>query len=87
VEPTNNGAERTRRPAVIQRKSSHGVQSKTGALCRIRLFTVCTSLQQHGRDLWEFLAQNWMAHRHGGEMLSLIPNDCSVAVAKTSTTL
>jgi hypothetical protein len=75
VEPTNNGAERALRPAVIQRKISYGVQSKTGALCRIRLLTVCTSLQQQGRDLWGFLEQAWMAHRHGGEMPSMIPND------------
>jgi hypothetical protein len=75
VEPTNNGAERALRPAVIQRKISYGVQSKTGALCRIRLLTVCTSLQQQGRDLWEFLEQAWMAHRHAGEMPSIIPND------------
>jgi hypothetical protein len=60
---------------VIQRKISYGVQSKTGSLCRIRLLTVCTSLQQQGRDLWEFLEQDWMAHRHGGEMPSMIPND------------
>lgn len=33
VEPTNNGAERALRPAVIQRKISHGVPSKPGALC------------------------------------------------------
>jgi transposase len=75
VEPTNNGAERALRPAVIQRKISYGVQSKTGALCRIRLLTVCTSLQQQGRDLWEFLEQAWMAHRHEVEMPSKIPND------------
>jgi hypothetical protein len=74
VEPTNNGAERALRPAVIQRKISHGVQSKTGALCRTRLLTVCTSLRQQGRDVWDFLEQAWMAHRHGGEMPSMLPN-------------
>ena len=74
VEPTNNGAERALRPAVIQRKISYGVQSKTGALCRTRLLTVCTSLRQQGRDVWEFLEQAWIAHRHGGEMPSMIPN-------------
>jgi len=75
VEPTNNGAERALRSAVIQRKISHGVQSKTGALCRIRLLTVCTSLRQQGRDLWDFLEQAWKAHRHGGALPSLLPNN------------
>jgi len=75
VEPTNNGAERALHPAVIQRKISHGVQSKTGALCRIRLLTVCTSIRQQGRDLWDFLEQAWNANRHGGAMPSLLPNN------------
>jgi transposase len=74
MEPTNNGAERALRPAVIQRKIRYGVQSKTGAFCRIRLLTVCTRLRQQGRDLWDFLEQAWMAHRHGGVMPSLLPN-------------
>jgi transposase len=32
IEPTNNAAERALRPAVIQRKVSHGVQSANGAI-------------------------------------------------------
>jgi transposase len=75
VEPTNNGAERALRFTVIQRKISHGVQSKTGAVGRIRLLTVSTSLRQQGRDLWGFLKQAWMAHRHGGAMPSRLPNN------------
>ncbi len=74
VEPTINGAERALRPAVIQRRISHGVQSKTGALCCTSLLTVCNSLRQQGRDVWEFLEQAWIAHRHGGEMPSQLPN-------------
>jgi transposase len=75
VEPTNNGAERALRFTVIQRKISHGVQSKTGAVCRKRLLTVCTSFRQQGRDLGDFLEQAWMVHRHGGAMPSLLPNN------------
>ena len=72
VEPTNNAAERALRPAVIQRKISHGVQSSKGALCRSRLLTVTTSLRQQGRDVWAFLEQAWIAHHNGGEMPSLL---------------
>jgi transposase len=72
VEPTNNAAERALRPAVIQRKISHGVQSSKGALCRSRLLTVTTSLRQQGRDVRAFLEQAWIAHHNGGEMPSLL---------------
>jgi transposase len=72
IEPTNNAAERALRPAVIQRKVSHGVQSANGAICRARLLTVTTTLRQQGRDVWQFLEQAWIAHHHGGVMPSLL---------------
>ena len=72
IEPTNNAAERALRPAVIQRKISHGVQSAKGALCRSRLLTVTTTLRQQGRDVWDFLEQAWIAHHRGGVMRSLL---------------
>ncbi|MFM9100603.1 MAG: IS66 family transposase, partial [Cyanobium sp.] len=74
IEPTNNAAERALRPAVIQRKVSHGVQSANGAICRARLLTVTTTLRQQGRDVWDFLEQAWIAHHHGGVMPSLLPD-------------
>jgi hypothetical protein len=73
VEPTNNAAERALRQSVIQRKISHGVQSRQGAICRSRLLTVTTSLRQQGRDVWQFLEQAWIAHHRGGVMPSLLP--------------
>jgi transposase len=73
VEPTNNAAERALRQSVIQRKISHGVQSRQGAICRSRLLTVTTSLRQQGRDVWQFLEQAWIAHHRGGMMPSLLP--------------
>jgi hypothetical protein len=73
IEPTNNAAERALRPAVIQRKVSHGVQSRQGAICRSRLLTVTTTLRQQGRDVWQFLEQAWVAHHRGGVMPSLLP--------------
>jgi len=73
IEPTNNAAERALRPAVIQRKVSHGVQSRQGGICRSRLLTVATSLRHQGRDVWKFLEQAWIAHHRGGVMPSLLP--------------
>lgn len=74
IEPTNNTAERALRHAVIQRKVSHGVQSRQGGICRARLLTVTTTLRQHGRDIWDFLEQTWIAHHRGGVMPSLLPD-------------
>jgi transposase len=74
IEPTNNAAERALRQSVIQRKISHGVQSRQGAICRSRLLTVTTSLRQQGRDVWQFLEQAWIAHHRGGVMPSLLPD-------------
>ncbi|MCT0225884.1 hypothetical protein [Synechococcus sp. CS-1328] len=59
---------------MIQRKISHGVQSRQGAICRSRLLTVTTSLRQQGREIWQFLEQALIAHHRGGEMPSLLPN-------------
>jgi transposase len=73
IEPTNNAAERALRQSVIQRKISHGVQSRQGAICRSRLLTVTTSLRQQGRDVWQFLEQAWIAHHRDGVMPSLLP--------------
>ena len=74
IEPTNNAAERALRQSVIQRKISHGVQSRHGGICRSRLLTLITSLRQQGRDVWEFLEQAWIAHYRNGVMPSLLPD-------------
>jgi hypothetical protein len=72
IEPTNNAAEHALRQSVIQRKISHGVQSRQGAICRSRLLTVITSLRQRGRDVWQFLELAWIAHHRGGVMPPLL---------------
>ncbi len=72
IEPTNNAAERVLRQALIQRKISHGVQSRQGAICRSQLLTVTTSLRQQGRNVWQFLEQAWIAHHRAGAMPSLL---------------
>jgi transposase len=74
IEPTNNTAERALRQSVIQRKISHGVQSRQGAICRSRLLTVTTTLRQQGRDVWQFLEQAWIADHRGGVIPSLLPD-------------
>ena len=74
IKPTNNAAERALRQSVIQRKISHGVQSRQGAICRSRLLTVTTTLRQQVRDVWQFLEQAWIAHHRGGVMPSLLPD-------------
>ena len=73
IEPTNNAAERALHQSVIQRKISHGVQSRQGAICRSRLLIVTTTLRQQGRDVWQLLEQAWIAHHRGGVMPSLLP--------------
>jgi hypothetical protein len=80
IEPTNNAAERALRQSVIQRKinglpsNSRGVQSRQGAIFRSCLLTVTTTLRQEGRDDWQFLEQDWLAHHRGGVMPSLLPD-------------
>jgi hypothetical protein len=74
IKPTNNAAERALRQTVIQRKISHGVQSRQGAICRSRLLTVTTTLRQQGRDVWQFLEQAWIAYHRGGLMPLLLPD-------------
>lgn len=74
VSRSSNAAERALSQSVIQRKISHGVQSRQGAICRSRLLTVTTSLRQQGRDAWEFLEHAWIDHHYGGVMPSLLPD-------------
>src|SRR5258707_10426481 len=55
VEPTNNGAERALRPAVLWRKGSFGSDSEAGSRFSERLLTVVASCRQKGRPLLAFL--------------------------------
>jgi transposase len=57
---------------VIQRKISHRIQFRKGALFHSDLLTVTISLRQQGRDVWVFLEQAWIAHHNGGEKPSLL---------------
>jgi transposase len=65
VAPTNNGAERALRPAVLWRKGSFGSDSEAVSRFAERLLTVVASCRQHGRPLLAFLvAAGEAAVRH-----------------------
>ncbi|MGB8331426.1 MAG: IS66 family transposase [Polyangiales bacterium] len=55
VEPTNNLAERTLRPAVIWRKTSHGTQSERGSRFAERMLSCVTTLRQQQRNALQYL--------------------------------
>ena len=55
VEPTNNGAERALRPAVLWRKGCFGSDSEAGSRFAERRLTVVASCRQQGRPLLDFL--------------------------------
>ncbi len=55
AEPTNIGAERTLRPAVLWRKGSFGSDSEAGSRFVERLLTVVATCRQQGRSLLDFL--------------------------------
>jgi transposase len=73
VEPTNKGAERALRPAVLWRKGSFGADSAAGSRFAERLLTVVASCRQQGRPLLEFLAAAGEAALHGTAAPSLLP--------------
>jgi transposase len=55
VEPTNNGAERALRPAVLWCKGSFASDSEVGSWFAERLLTMVASCRQEGRPLTAFL--------------------------------
>jgi transposase len=73
VEPTNNGAERALRPAVLWRKGSFGSDSEAGSRFAERLLTVVASCQQQGRPLLAFLVAAGEAALQGSPPPSLPP--------------
>jgi transposase len=73
VEPTNNGAERALRPAVLWRKGSFGSDSEAGSRFAERLLTVGAICRQQGRSLLDFLVAAGEAALHGTASPSLLP--------------
>ena len=75
VEPTNNFAERCVRPGVLYRKTSFGTQSNIGSRFVERAMTAVTTLNLQKRNVLDFLTQALRAHRTGGPVPSLLPQD------------
>ncbi len=73
VEPTNNAAERSLRPAVIARKLSFGSRSRQGSQFVARLLTVTSSLKVQQRPILDFLTDACRAHRYHLAPPSLLP--------------
>lgn len=48
--PTNNAAERSLRPLVIDRKVSGGTRSATGSTTRMTLYAICATARMQGKD-------------------------------------
>jgi transposase len=79
VEPTNNVAERTIRPAVLYRKGSFGTHSAEGSRFLERVWTVVATLRQQDRNVLEYLTRACHATLHHRKAPSLLPRLCSQA--------
>ena len=77
LEPTNNGAERAIRPAVLWRRTSFGSQSEAGSVFVARMLTVVTSLRSQNRNVLEFMTEAIRAARQGTSPPSLLPQPSS----------
>ncbi len=73
AEPTNHGAERALRPAVLWRQGSFGTDSEAGSRFAERLLTVVACCHQQGRPLLEFLLAAGEAALYGTAAPSLLP--------------
>src|SRR5207237_9305922 len=73
VEPTNNGAERALRPAVLWRKGCFGSDSEAGSRFAERLLTVVASCRQQGRSVLAFLVAAGEAALQCSGAPSLLP--------------
>jgi len=73
VEPTNNGAERPLRRAVLWRRKSFGTQSAAGSRFVERVLTAVTTLRQQRRDVLDYLTAACEASVQGLTSPSLLP--------------
>ena len=73
VEPTNNGAERPLRRAVLWRRRSFGTHSGDGSRFVERILTTVTTLRQQKRDVLDYLTEACAAPMRGDAPLSLLP--------------
>ncbi len=73
VEPTNNRAERTLRPAVLWRKISFGNHSEAGCRFAERILTTVQTLRLQKRHVLAYLREALLAHRTGEPAPALVP--------------
>jgi transposase len=73
VEPTNNLAERTLRPAVLWRKISFGNHSEAGCRFAERILTTVQTLRLQRRHVLAYLREALVAHRTGHHAPVLVP--------------
>lgn len=73
VEPTNNAAERSIRPAVLGRRKNFGTQSVRSSRFVERMLTVMASLRQPNRNVTEYLSTVCQNAAHGRPWPSLLP--------------
>lgn len=74
VEPTNNGAERSLRRAVLWRRRSFGTQSEAGSRFVERILTAVTTLRQQHRDVLDYLTEACSAANRHKPAPSLLPD-------------
>ena len=72
VEPTNNGAERALRHAVIWRKIMFGNRSEAGEVAVSRLLTIAATCKMQKRDALAYLTTAIRCHRRGETPPSLL---------------
>lgn len=73
VEPTNNGAERALRPAVLWRRRCYGTRSAAGSRFVERLLTVVTTCRLQGRNVLEYVTAACTAALQGNPAPTLVP--------------
>ena len=82
VEPTNNGAERPLRRAVLWRRRSFGTQSEAGSQFVERILTAVTTLRQQRRDVLDYLTTACTAAIRKAPAPSLLPLTSPPLVAR-----
>ena len=73
IEPTNNTAERSLRPAVIYRKLSFGTQSDKGSRFLERILSVSETCRLQGRSVYQFMVDAVTASYADQTSPSLLP--------------
>ena len=75
VEPTNQAAERARRPAVLRRQRWFGKHREAGGQYGSRLLSVVQPLKVQGGSVLEYLQQALEAQRHDLPTPKLFPTN------------